>query len=386
MKLKYALPGLIVTMAIGGLFLLPGITGLANVGAVDHREIVLNWEQQHPQNHPSARWGHAMAYDSERGVTVLFGGLASSWQDDTWEWDGTNWTQKFPVTKPPRRLGHAMAYDSEREVTVLFGGWGDGGSKNDTWEWNGHNWTQIDPEDKPEARTYHALAYDSKRKVTVLFGYFDMNDNPLTFIRTWEWDGENWEPKFPVNNPVGRLPNSHVAMAYDSTRNVTVLLTNHSSSPLWEWGGVDWDRLTPSERPETRDHTSLAFDTARQRSVLFGGSFDLNDTWDWDGIAWTRHFPVNNPTERLGHHLAYDSEREVIVLFGGVRRVNNQTFRLSDTWEFGAVSVPDPTPTVTATPDPTVSPTPDPTPGPTPTVGPPPDPGAQKIYLPLLVR
>ena len=37
------------------------------------------------------RAGHAIAYDSQRGITVLFGGFnpSAGYLDDTWEWDGT---------------------------------------------------------------------------------------------------------------------------------------------------------------------------------------------------------------------------------------------------------------------------------------------------------
>ncbi|MGK0155974.1 MAG: hypothetical protein ACI9SE_002941, partial [Neolewinella sp.] len=38
---------------------------------------------------PSARSGHAMAFDSARGAVVLFGGnISSGATDDTWEFDG----------------------------------------------------------------------------------------------------------------------------------------------------------------------------------------------------------------------------------------------------------------------------------------------------------
>ncbi len=67
-----------------------------------------------------------MAYDSARGVTVLFGGLRyPNVFDDTWEWDGTTWTQ-LAIPGPPPRQRHGMAYDTARGVTVFFRG--------DTWE------------------------------------------------------------------------------------------------------------------------------------------------------------------------------------------------------------------------------------------------------------
>ena len=59
-----------------------------------------------------------MAYDSARGVTVLFGGRdVSSRFRDTWEWDRSSWTQ-VSTSGPSARERLAMAYDSARGVTV----------------------------------------------------------------------------------------------------------------------------------------------------------------------------------------------------------------------------------------------------------------------------
>src|SRR4051812_23678127 len=87
---------------------------------------------------PTGRSACAMVYDSARGVTVLFGGVASlnNRLGDTWEWNGTAWTQRA-VTGPSPRSGHAMVYDSARGVTVLFGGNTFAGYSGETWEWNG---------------------------------------------------------------------------------------------------------------------------------------------------------------------------------------------------------------------------------------------------------
>ena len=67
-----------------------------------------------------------MAYDSARGVTVLFGGLLAGGQQsigDTWEWNGSNWLQR-EVSGPAPRHAHAMAFDSSRNVITLVGGRG----------------------------------------------------------------------------------------------------------------------------------------------------------------------------------------------------------------------------------------------------------------------
>lgn len=105
-----------------------------------------DWRQSTPAASPPGRGGSSMAFDSARAVTVLFGGHNGPPMGprlaDTWEWDGTTWTHRIPLTSPPARLGFAMAYDSARAVTVVFGGAGDAGPLGDTWEWDGSAWTQ----------------------------------------------------------------------------------------------------------------------------------------------------------------------------------------------------------------------------------------------------
>src|SRR5262245_51761016 len=70
---------------------------------------------------PGPRTEHAMAYDSTRGVSVVFGGYQFGRLGDTWEWDGSEWTLRTTVGPSPRNE-LAMAYDSARGVCVLFGG------------------------------------------------------------------------------------------------------------------------------------------------------------------------------------------------------------------------------------------------------------------------
>ncbi len=48
------------------------------------------------------RASHAMAYDSTRQKTLLFGGYYLSDLGDTWEWDGSAWTQ-MAATGPSAR-------------------------------------------------------------------------------------------------------------------------------------------------------------------------------------------------------------------------------------------------------------------------------------------
>jgi hypothetical protein len=90
-------------------------------------------------NLPANRIGAALAYDSARGVTVLFGGRdphTNSLFADTWEWNGTSWNRK-PISGPGARYDHALAYDAARSRIVLFGGHSAISVLNDTWEYDG---------------------------------------------------------------------------------------------------------------------------------------------------------------------------------------------------------------------------------------------------------
>ncbi len=145
---------------------------------------------------PSARQAHAMVYDGRRGKTVLFGGMARAPQGqrppslgDTWEYDGQTWVKR-EVDGPSARHAAGIAYDSKRGLVILFGGAGENGFQRDTWSWDGTSWKQL-ATGGPEARAMGYLAYDKKRDRVVLFGgrkgwpNGDLSD-------TWEWDGKNW--------------------------------------------------------------------------------------------------------------------------------------------------------------------------------------------------
>ncbi|MFH1231570.1 MAG: kelch repeat-containing protein, partial [Planctomycetota bacterium] len=134
--------------------------------------LALNWLQRYSTTvTPTERYSHSMAYDSVRRKTVLFGGgWTTTYNNETWEWDGANWLQRYSTTvTPTERRYTAMAYDSLRQKTVLFGG-NTGAANNETWEWDGTNWTQRNPATSPSARYGHAMAYDSVRQKIVLFG------------------------------------------------------------------------------------------------------------------------------------------------------------------------------------------------------------------------
>ena len=193
-----------------------------------------------------------MAYDAQRGVTVLYGGSGGVGQpdsDEAWEWNGRRW-RLGGRGGPPGRSFQAMAYDSKRQRVLLFGGRG-GGSELSAWD--GRAWTIL-ATDGPARRDHHAAAYDAARDRFIVFG----------------------------------------GVGYDSAGTPSGLLRD-----LWEWDGTGWDRRASASDPARFGMPAFAYDMARRTVILHGGSGGApgrnRGTWAWDGIAWTE---VHADTDR----------------------------------------------------------------------------------------
>lgn len=294
---------------------------------------------------PSDRMSAALAYDSNRQRTVLFGGAdvnSIPRTDTTWEWNGSLWLQRFPANNPPARYAHAMVYDSARQRIVMFGGRDTSQTElNDTWEWDGTNWLQATTTMAPSARIHFGMAFDSARQRTVLFGGW----SPSTpFGDTWEWDGSSWtQVATTVPGPAAR--HAH-AMVYDQHAQHT-LLFGGSNPPqsqrndLWSWDGVAWRQILTAVSPGARHHHALAYDPVHRMTVLQGGAHIRgalrDDSWAWNGAAWIELSGPQVTPARAFASTTYDESRGRVCLFGGrdgARGVPGES-TLNDAWEIG---------------------------------------------------
>jgi hypothetical protein len=288
---------------------------------------------------PSARISPYMDYDSSRGRTVLFGGAESSsvFDSDTWEFNGTAWTQVATSGPPAGALG-AMVFDSARGVSMLFGG-GNASSSLPaaTWEWNGAAWIQRTTAHLPTSRIWHAMTYDSVRHVVVLFGGVMTGGTQLN--DTWEYDGNDWRQ---VSTPHAPSPRYGLGLAFDPVRNRTVLFGGFTATgrvnDTWEYDGTDWTQVAAANPPAPRWAHSMAYDPALGRTVVFGGDYVTssrlgpnNETWLYDGSAWQQLVTADSPSPRVMAPVAYDSARARLVLFGGTQEDFPET-GLGDTW------------------------------------------------------
>jgi len=226
-----------------------------------------------------------------------------------------------------------MTFDAVRGRAVLFGGATHQfqGLLSDTWEWDGTTWSPALPATSPGSLG-SGLAYDSFRGRTVLLGW---RTNPPLPCETWEWDGTDWSRRFPSASPPAR---SYTPLAYDPARRRTVLFGGTPGprggvlGDTWEWEGSNWVQAFPATSPPPQAWHALVYDAARGRTLLTGyGSAPSIDHWEWDGVNWVQRFPSPAPPFRAGHAMAYDAARVRVVLFGGAGLSQSP---LSDTWEW----------------------------------------------------
>lgn len=239
------------------------------------------------------------------------------------------------ATGPSARQLPRMVYDLGRNQVVLFGGFSRaaGAANAETWLFDGTAWTQATPATVPPARDTHAMSYDLARGVVVMFGGVDSGNFPASINNeTWEWNGTDWTQRTPTASPGPRFS---MAMAFDSARNVHVMFGGSSSTArlaeTWEYDGVTWTQANPATTPPARGNHGMVYDATRNRIVMFGGrgAALLGDTWEHDGVDWQQVSAAVAPSPRTGFGMAFDLLRGATVLQGGLTNAPN-----NETWEY----------------------------------------------------
>lgn len=209
-------------------------------------------------------------------------------------------------------------------------------------------WTRPIDDASPNPLTLadHAMAYDSLRGKVVLFGGTHGGNQANQSIggATWEWDGTTWKQMAKsswIPMAAGPSPRYGHALAYDSLRQRVVLFGGRTFPPgagnrylddTWEWDGAAWNQVV-NAGPSARSNHAMVYDSARGRIVLYGG-FDgsgKSDTWERNGTVWIAINSSTGPGIRSKHAMAYDHQHQRSVLFGGLDANGAST---NDTWEW----------------------------------------------------
>ncbi len=223
---------------------------------------------------PDRRTGAGMVFDSRRGKTVLFGGLAYGVNlrsgsrleggypsDETWEWDGQVWVRRNPANRPPPMHDFGITYDPVRGRTIVFGGYkypapnyslGTQVLSDEVWEWDGKDWTRVITTISPAARTTARMCYDSARREVLLIGgdRFSgaVSDIQKEAHKLWAWNGRLWLQRASLPTTDTYLYPQDT-LSFDERRGRAAMfgVFGGSGYPVWEWDGADWHRIVPAD-------------------------------------------------------------------------------------------------------------------------------------------
>ena len=276
------------------------------------------WTIMSPESVPYQKTGSEMAYDSESEKLINFGGTHAEdyCSNQTWIYDfiEDSWTNANPANTPRLRSGHAMAYDSESDMVIMFGGglpnedynpYGGLVQYNDTWAYsfNTNTWTNVTPAISPLGRNAANFVYDSESDRIVLFGgthspeksaYLDPTGEVYQ-EETWTYDynTNTWENVTPVYSPEPRFGSN---MAYDSESDMLIFVGGFThldatsmEDEAWSFdlNTGTWTQLNPITDFARKWHM-MAYDSESDRIVLFGESNSttktnyLAETWVYD--------------------------------------------------------------------------------------------------------
>lgn len=310
---------------------------------------------------PAGRSQHAAAFDSRKGLMLIFGGekhfknanpSSLAIDNKLWAWNQSGWSS-LSETGPSLRNDAKMVCHSKNRKTYLYGGRINQAGKVEVlaefWEWDGNKWTLLSASAAPGRMLHTNLVYDPQRNRIVLFGGVNIDEKGFSNA-LWEWDGKGWQKIEAPNPPAPRIAHS---MVYSAALKKTLIIggvsiKDEKFSEVWAWDGQNFE-LLDSHLPsiELGNYNAACMDEkGKLQMLLFGRSTqlatlkelepgkNLSDTWIWDGTNWTKLDLDIAPSLREGQSLVYDQKHKQVILFGGGAREEANYDNPNDVWVF----------------------------------------------------
>jgi Protein kinase domain/Galactose oxidase, central domain len=297
---------------------------------------------------PSARWGHAMAYDPARGVVLHGGRVQREWFDDVWIWDGELQSWARDRLPGPRRSNHRLVYDERDQGLVLLGGIeGQDPGGGPLWivsapyMWGSTGWEPLPGDTQFAGRFNHTMTYDDHGGRLIVAGGASV-PGVGALSDAWSWRDGEWSfltlgdacilGSPGAVDPDTRRPLRFGGLTYDT------LGVFELHDGIFDLVGTQWVER-PIEDPLPPARLSGCLVTARDRLVLYGGRVGrmfgsggsgeiLTDTWFCRRDRW-KQLEGPGPSPREGMAAAYDPVRDQVLLFGGHDADGEP---LADTW------------------------------------------------------
>ena len=311
------------------------------------------WRSIALHTRPSPRFDHGLVFFDKLGKVLLFGGFGpgetgNTAFQDTWLYDGGRWTELLLATSPPGRSRHSLAYDQKRQLVWMFGGFSSAqGEFNDLWQYNGTDWSALKVDLAPPPRSSACLAYNPTDDSLVLFGGQNKAHGMLADTWRFELSSKTWSPVETEKIPAAR---QDAGFVFDQAARTLTMIGGYDGrrdlADVWVFDGANWERID-SRTPVARAYFAIAYDRAKEQTVLFGGygleslnaqkpDGDPADspppgTWEFDGNTWKQIPTATHPSAELSYGMAYDPKRRLVVLFGGYNLIKGE---LAETWVF----------------------------------------------------
>jgi hypothetical protein len=280
-----------------------------------------SWQTITPSTTPPARIGASMAWDPALGEVVMFGGETATGDyntalNDLWAFNGTNWAKLTTTGGPPAvRSEAAMAYDTNTGQMVLYGGespltaTANSMADPDTWTLTSsggtNTWTEVLPTNGTVPALYGAsMATDPGSGDPILFGgnvtsstcnvsCFDLQNG------TYEWTGTGWAA-FSGTAP---SPREFASMTAVGSPSPDLVLFGGLAAPggsealqsdTWTWADGWFDAKPTNHPPASYDANIAASPLSGYQAILSGG-FTGGDTLVTTTYGWTAAVWVKNP-------------------------------------------------------------------------------------------
>jgi hypothetical protein len=144
---------------------------------------------------------------------------------------------------------------------------------------------------------------------------------------------DSWKDVSPTLGPGPRYQH---AMAYDSDRNRVVLFGGRTKqgtfNDTWEFDGQRWLRVnTPNSPPNVSQDPEMVYDCHRRKMVMIRRESAATPVvaWEYDGLDWTSNVQTTAP-DNGRFSIAYDVNRRVTVLF----KEGGGPTAAPETWEY----------------------------------------------------
>lgn len=275
------------------------------------------WVRQSPRAGlpvPNFPYEGSGAYDPLRRRWIHHGGhdgIPQGFHTFLFDLDSGRWEQRFAATSPPGAccVDGANVFDRAAGVFVRF----PGGSLG-----HGYQWSRG-----VKLKESHVWIYDPQSNE-----FINMRPPPYGM-------------KGRQSMPIGGLNSSGT---YDPEHELVISFGGQSTSGshnklfAYDVYANQLYQLPGRDPPPARDGAGLAYDHARQRLVLFGGQYVVDDrTWlydfrteSWQPLRLEPHPPAHKVTKDYCTipRMAYDSRHQVILLLAWLAQDGHQTWIL----------------------------------------------------------